>query len=293
VHVAPETSGDVPDSEDARLVVIHPKFVHARSDPSSTAMEFAQRTLTTVGNGQRTRGNTIVFVAADRQRYEELDAAVREFLAWSHIAGQVKELNLTPQQSVQAHTRCDQADDAVTGRINGTYTWAIVPEQPVPSAPAVVVAEKVGEGRDALAKRVSDILERRGLLTAIYGALRIRMALDGPLAAAWADGHISVGALWDLYTRYPYLDRLRDRAVLIAAIRSVLSQFTWEREGFALAATYDNASSRYTGLVLPGDPDDPMLTDDWLLVRPDRATAQREADKAEAARPTSADQCRP
>ena len=85
--------------------------------------------LNTVGNGQRTRGNTIVFVAADRQRYEELDAAVREFLAWSHIAGQVNELNLTAQQSAaQAQTRRDQADDAVTGRIIGTYIWALVPE---------------------------------------------------------------------------------------------------------------------------------------------------------------------
>ena len=89
--------------------------------------------------------------------------------------------------------------------------------------------------------------------------------------------------------RYPYLDRLRDRAALIAAIRSVLTQITWEREGFALAATYDNASGRYAGLVLPGDPGDPTLTDDWLLVRPDRALAQREADEAEAARPTRSD----
>jgi len=147
----------------------------------------------------------------------------------------------------------------------------------------------VGEGREALAKRVSDRLERGGELTATYGALSIRMALDGPLASAWADGHISVGTLWDLYTRYPYLDRLRDRAVLIAAIRSVLTQITWEREGFALAATYDNASGRYAGLVLTGDPGDPTLTDDWLLVRPDTALAQREADEAEAARPTRSD----
>jgi len=36
VHIAPETSGDVPDSQDARLIVIHPKFVHARSDPNNS-----------------------------------------------------------------------------------------------------------------------------------------------------------------------------------------------------------------------------------------------------------------
>ena len=29
------------------------------------------------------------------------------------------------------------------------------------------------------------------------------MALDGPLAYAWADGHIKVGTLWDLYAATP------------------------------------------------------------------------------------------
>ena len=130
--------------------MIHPKFVHARSDPSSTAMDFAQRDLTTVGNGQRTRDNTIVFVAADRQRYEELDAAVREFLAWRHIAGQVNELNLTAQQSTQAQTRRDQADDAVTGRIIGTYIWALRPGTARSVRPGRRRRRKVGGGREAL-----------------------------------------------------------------------------------------------------------------------------------------------
>jgi hypothetical protein len=56
VHIAPETSGDVPDSEDARLIVIHPKFVHARSDPnnSTPAVVVAEK----VGGGPRCAGQT-------------------------------------------------------------------------------------------------------------------------------------------------------------------------------------------------------------------------------------------
>ena len=56
VHIAPETSGDVPDSQDARLIVIHPKFVHARSDPnnSTPAVVVAEK----VGGGPRCAGQT-------------------------------------------------------------------------------------------------------------------------------------------------------------------------------------------------------------------------------------------
>lgn len=278
VHIAPESTGDIPDTDEARLVVIHPKHTHARNDDTSTAMDFAARALATVGNGQRTRANMVVFVAADRQRYEDVDAATRDYLAWSHITGQVTEMNLTPQQVAQATTRRDQANDAVTSRIVGCYTWALVPEEPEPDKPAIISPEKVAEGRDALAKRVSDKLERGGKLTATYAPLNIRMALDGPLSRAWADGHIRLGVLWDYYARFPYLDRLRDRSVLTAAVRSVITLITWQREGFALAAGTNPDTGSYTGLVLPGDPHEPQLTDDWLLVNPAPAERQRVED---------------
>lgn len=102
------------------------------------------------------------------------------------------------------------------------------------------------------------------------------MALDGPLAGAWSNGHIRVGDLWNLYAQYPYLDRLRDRAVLEGALLGALNSIVWQLEGFALAESYDEAAGRYIGLVLPGDRPEPMsLADSWLVVKPEVATAQR------------------
>jgi hypothetical protein len=58
----------------------------------------------------------------------------------------------------------------------------------------------------------------------------------------------------------------------------------WETEGFALAAGYDQTTTRYEGLVLPaGDTRFGQITDSTLLVRPDLAIRQRQAAVADAA----------
>ena len=285
VHVAPSSSADVPDTDEARLVVIHPRWAHSKNDATSDAVKFAEDGLLRVGSGQRNRRNMVVFVAVDQQRYEDLDAAVRDFLAWKQIAETAVTLNLTAQQAAMATTRKAQADETVAHRLIAAYTWALVPEQDPPTAPPSIRAEKISEGSTSIAVRVTDKLRRGGELTTTYGALGVRMALNGPLAAAWAGGHITVGQLWDLYSRYPYLDRLRDRRVLETGLLSALSSLVWEAEGFALATEWDQGSDRYTGLVLPGDPGEPMaLQDSWLVVRPDRAVAQRAVEIAERER---------
>ena len=49
------------------------------------------------GNAQRMNRNMIVFLAADARRYEELDEAVRKYLAWKDIGDRdrITELDLS------------------------------------------------------------------------------------------------------------------------------------------------------------------------------------------------------
>ena len=72
------------------------------------------------------------------------------------------------------------------------------------------------------------------------------------------------------------MPRLRDRAVLDAGLTG--PQLLWEQEGFALADDYDDATDKYRGLVLPTDGVPVAVTDATLIVRPDRAKAQRDAE---------------
>ena len=275
VHVAPESSAEVPDTEDIRLVVVHPRHPHSRGDDASFAMQFAREAFEKRGSAQRANRNMIVFLAADVKRFAELDEAVRTHLAWRWIDERVVDLNLSPQQAKQVHANRDRTDEAVTSRISQAYHWVLVPEQPDPARPPTLSVEKADGAGERLAERVTEKLRRAGLLTGEIAARSIRLDLDMHLASVWGRGHVSIGELWSYYCRFPYLTRLRDRPVLEDGIRSALTAITWEKEGFALAEGYDETSGRYAGLVLPGgDARFGSLVDSTLLVMPEAALLQ-------------------
>jgi len=282
VHTAPDDTADVPDTEDAKLVIVHPEHVHGRGKTDSPAMEWARQCFERRGSAQRTNRNTVVFLAADERRMDELGDAVRDYLAWSSICARIDELNLAPQQRTQAERRRDQADDTVRLRLASTYTWALVPAQDDPARPADIDEVRADGSSERLAERVTGKLRQKGLLTTVYGARNVRMELDGPLRSVLERGHVSVGELWALYARYPYLTRLKNRAVLDSAVANVVVDIMWEQEGFALADEYDEAAGHYVGLRIPHEDSAPMVTDGTLLVAPPRAVAQREAEKAAA-----------
>jgi predicted AAA+ superfamily ATPase len=121
VHIT-DDSADVPDTGDARLVILHPKFVHTKNDDNSGARVFAQKVLDARGSSQRINRNMLAFLAADAKRMEELAEAVREYLAWDHIAGRKEELDFTVQQIKQVDTRRANANQAVELRIRRPTT---------------------------------------------------------------------------------------------------------------------------------------------------------------------------
>lgn len=140
VHIAPESTADIPDAEDVRLVVLHPAHAHIKGGADSAAMLFARDAFERRGSGQRTNRNMIIFLAPDTKRLDELTEAARHFLAWDWISGRVEELNLSPQQAKQVQSNRAHSDEAVTARIAQTYHWALVPEQPDPQRPPVITA---------------------------------------------------------------------------------------------------------------------------------------------------------
>lgn len=57
----------------------------------------------------------------DRTRWQDLDEAIRRFLAWESIVAEKDTLDLTPHQVRQAETQKDAADSAVTARLPEAY----------------------------------------------------------------------------------------------------------------------------------------------------------------------------
>jgi len=274
VHPVPASSGEVPDEPEARLVILSPDHSHSRGMADSPAMQEAQEYLKSRGASPRNLTNTLVFLAADRTRLEELKQAVRQHLAWKSIDSERDELNLDAFQRNQATTKTEQADEAVRQRIPETYQWLLYPEQ-APDGPLVWKDMRLQGQAKSLAARAAKKLTESELLFTELGALRLRMELDRiPL---WRGDHVDLKQLAEDFAKYVYLPRLRDVSVLAAAVREGVSQLTWQQDAFAYAEAWDEEKGRYRGLragqTLPLGRE-PR----GLLVKPDVAAKQLRAE---------------
>ena len=244
VHAWPHSGHDVPDDTDARLVVLGIEHPYARGGESAAEKQ-AREILDSRGTIPRIHRNTLVFLAADVTRLQELDEAVRRFLAWESIVAESDQLNLAPQQVRQAETRRDTAATEAASRIPETYRWLLVPTQNTPQEPITWDALNV-TGTEPLAVRAARKLKGQEGLVTSYSSTLLRMELDRvPL---WRDEHVAIAQLVEHYARYPYLPRLRDPQVLLGSIRDGLNLLTWVQDTFAYAESFDEEAGRYRGL---------------------------------------------
>ena len=279
IHPMPQSGQDVPDDLDARLVVLRVDHPYSK-EPDCAADVAAKAILESRGSTPRLYRNTLVFLAADKTRLQDLDEAARKYLAWESILAEKddRHLNLTPQQVKQAETQLAAADGTVTARIPEVYQWLLVPVQKSPQAGSIELqAIRLASGHDALAVRVSKKLKNDEILLTGFAGTLLRMELDRvPL---WRGNHVAVKQLAEDFARYPYLPRLKDSAVLVGAIRDGVALLTWQEESFAFADSFDETTSRYRGLR--GGQLVPLADADSaaLLVKGDVARAQLDVDR--------------
>ena len=244
VHPLPGASTDVSDDLDARLVVLG--IGQAYSKESGNAAEVAAKTiLEQRGTTPRLYRNSLTFLVADKTRIQDLDEAVRKYLAWESILREQETLDLSPHQVKQAETQRASADSVVTARIPETYQWLLVPKQLKPQVPVEWLALKLA-GQEALAVRASKKLRSDEQLVLNLAPTSLKLELDKtPL---WRGDHVAVRQLVEDFGRYHYLPRLRNPSVLLDAIQAGVNTLTWELDTFAYADSYAAAAGRYRGL---------------------------------------------
>jgi predicted AAA+ superfamily ATPase len=276
VHAMPQTSADVPDDTDARLVVLG--VAHPYSKEGDSPAEIAAKAiLESRGNTPRLYRNTLVFLAPDKTRLQDLDEAARKTLAWRSILAEADHLDLTAHQKTQVETQLAAAEGAVTARLPETYQWLLVPVQGTPQATPTWEALRL-TGADALAARASKKLRTDELYLTSFAPSRLSMELERiPL---WRGDQVAVKQLAEDFARYLYLPRLMDTSVLLESIRDGVNLLTWAQDSFGFADSFDEAAGRYRGLragqmVAVSDAYAP-----GLLVKPDVAAKQLEAERA-------------
>ena len=192
IHALPSSGADVPDDLEARLVVLSAEHPCSR-EPDSAAEAAAREILETRGSTPRLFRNTLVFLAVDSVRYQDLDEALRRHLAWKSILQEKEELNLDPHQTRQAETQLKAADDAVTARLPEAYQWLLVPGQERPDAEVSWEAIRLS-GAGPLADRASRRLRNEELL--VTGSGRPSCASTSTTCPCGAESTWRCGSSW-------------------------------------------------------------------------------------------------
>ena len=227
------------------LVVLNVQATHTSGAEDSPALHAAKDILESRGNAPRLFRNALLFLAADQARHQDLDQAVRIYLAWRSILDDRDALDLPPHQVRQAQQQSESADGTVNARIGESFPWLLVPSQKTPQAP--VQWQKIRlRGSGPLAQQASRRLLNDEMLVTAMAGTRLRMELDRvPL---WRGDHVAVRQLVDDFARYIYLPRLQQPSVLLDAIRDGVSLLTWEQDSFAYGDSFNESASRYPGL---------------------------------------------
>lgn len=282
IHALPKTGADVPDDTDARLVVLGIDHPYSR-DADNRAEAAAKTIFETRGNAPRLYRNSLVFLAVDETRLQDLDEAARRYLAWFSIFHEKETLNLDPHQAGQAETQMKSADGTVTARMPEAYQWLLVPVQSSPQAEIEWQSYRLS-GQNGLAVRASNKLRNEELLVPRLAGTRLRMELDRvPL---WRNDQVAIKQLTDDFARYLYLPRLTNSEVLAIAIQDGLGLLSWNQETFAYADSYDEAAGRYLGLRGGQQVSISLDSSEGLLVKPDVALKQLEGEALTPTGPT-------
>jgi hypothetical protein len=252
-----------------------PEQAYSR-DKDSAAEVAAKEILESRGSAPRLFRNTLVFLAVDKVRYQDLDEALRKYLAWDSIVEETETLNLDPFQAKQAENQKQAAAGSVVARLPETYQWLLVPEQPTAQAAVEWHALRLS-GTESLAVRSAKKLRSDELLITNLAASRLRMEFDRiPL---WRGDNVAIRQVIDDFARYLYLPRVQAPEILARAMADGVQLLTWAKDSFAYADSFEKKEGRYRGLrcgqvvnILASEPT-------GLLVKPDVAARQQEAER--------------
>ncbi|MDB9312538.1 Swt1 family HEPN domain-containing protein [Spirulina sp. CS-785/01] len=276
VHIAPESTADIPDDAHlgVRLVVLGPGQSYGRNQ-DSPAHQWLTELLNSKGNSPRYYKNTLLFLAPDQGKIENLERNVAQSLAWQSILKDQEILNLDAFQNKQANTKCDSSTKYVEEILADTYQWLLVPTQPDTQGGIKWDANRL-QGKDYPIVRASAKAVHEDYLLTQYAATILRLeVLDSLL---WVNSnHLNVKKLWDYLTQYLYLPRLKNPEVLLKSIRDGVNSTIWT-DHFAYAEGFDEETGRYLNLQA-GTGINPSISPHSLIVKPDIAQKQLEAER--------------
>ena len=259
VILFPRNSGEIPDSDSVRLVILPPdrSLSNRASEPDDATPE-AKRILQNRADASRVRKNTLLFLAPRKDEVRNLNRAVRNYLAWHSIqSGDRRIENLEGNRRSQTFASVRQYESEVRSALVNAYRWAMAPFQPDPQNsskfdmnPWPINARDTGQ---IIESAFDKFIEEEALVDSLSP-----VALDAMLQRyIWNSNrdHLSVDDLWDMMTANVYMHRLRNKNVLTDCVRRGVPEATF---GYAEGYQPNADTDQYTGMRF-GEPMDEGL----------------------------------
>lgn len=281
VIIFPQNSGEIPDADTVRLVILPPdKSLSNRARDRDDATPEVLNILQNRADASRVRKNTLLFLAPRKDEVGNLRGHVRNYLAWSSIhSGDNSIENLEGDRYRQVVDSVRQAGTEVRSALVNAYRWAMAPFQPDPRNsskldmnPWQIDARDTGQ---IVESAFDKFIEEEALVDSLSP-----VPLDAMLQQyIWNSDrdHVSVDDLWDMMTSNVYMHRLRNKSVLTDCVRRGVPEATFGyAEGYQPYADAD----QYTDMRF-GEPLDEGLfgiadPDRGLLVNPEMARLVKE-----------------
>ncbi len=277
VIVCPANSGDVPDADAVRLVLLLPDMsLPSRASEKDDAELEVQQILQYCGDNPRVRRNTLLFLAARKDEVRDLNNRVKTFLAWHSIVnGERRIENLSGDRLKQAQSSLSTVETEVRSALVRAYRWAIAPVQDDPQQAEyrLVVSQIDATDGEIINNAFDKFIGDEALVENISPSALATMLKQYVWNNPNHRDHISIDILWDIMTRYMYMHRLRSRKVLQHCIDQGVPD-----GAFGYAESY--ADDQYKGMrfrePINGSASTASERSTTLLVNPEMAALVKE-----------------
>ena len=283
LHICPESSSDINDSQNVRLVILgltctYNNYESADNDKAtvnSNLFEFLSSLLKTRGSGNRLNQNMLVFLAPGNDNCPTLKAAIRNYLAWKGIDEDV-ELNLDKNQQKEVEQRIKACSNTVDSCLKETYHWLLIPSTKQGQKQTDVFWHPYNlGGGELIAKVVHELKDKELIVTKWTPEFFREEVLDLFVKNSDDDPVITVKKAWEQLCTYCYMQRLANYEVLEDCLKRGIASGC-----FAIASKQDK-QGHFEGLKFEEEISGISL--DNLLVPTEKARQQRQAEIEAAA----------
>jgi hypothetical protein len=205
---------------------------------------------------------------------DQLKQEARTFLAWKSIDHDSESLNLDSAQRKEVAEAIQTFSTNIRDRIQDTYSYLIIPSQEGTEDVTWKESKNTGNS-NPVQKAFQRLKQDEYLVDALSPKI---LAMEMEQFNLWkGNDALSVRELWEDYTRYVYLHRLKNQTVFYSALQSGISS------GDFFGYAEDNGEAgTYKGLVV-GDKSFLNISPDGFLVKLD--VAKRQIEQQEKVEP--------